>query len=139
MSKKTRSFRVDREGASGIEFALVTPVFLLILMGVVDFGALFYAQNSAQNAARHVARQIAVNRLDIDSAEKAIEGDLAHWVAGDSALAIKETNPGSPSTNEITVSITFPAAAGTLTGFFGSLLSDRHVTGFATMQQEKPL
>lgn len=47
--------RADR-GASAVEFALVLPLFLLVIAGVVDFGRAFFTQVILTNAAREGAR-----------------------------------------------------------------------------------
>jgi hypothetical protein len=48
-------------GQSLVEFALVIPVFLLILMGVVDFGMAVYKFNGVSQAAREIARVTSVH------------------------------------------------------------------------------
>ncbi len=48
-------------GQSLVEFALVIPVFLLILMGVVDFGMAIYKFNGVSQAAREIARVTSVH------------------------------------------------------------------------------
>lgn len=47
--------RTDR-GAVAIEFALLLPVMLLILGGIIDFGRAFFTQITVTNAAREGAR-----------------------------------------------------------------------------------
>ena len=44
-------------GQSLVEFALILPVFLLIVFGIVDFGLAFDASIGISNAAREGARQ----------------------------------------------------------------------------------
>lgn len=43
-------------GQSMVEFALVVPVFLLILCGIMDFGFILYSRMNVINAAREGAR-----------------------------------------------------------------------------------
>jgi Flp pilus assembly protein TadG len=43
-------------GQSLVEFALVLPVFLLVLSGIMDFGFLLYSRMTVINAAREGAR-----------------------------------------------------------------------------------
>jgi Flp pilus assembly protein TadG len=52
--KSTRT-RQDR-GASAVEFALVLPLLLLVIAGIVDFGRAFFTQVILTNAAREGAR-----------------------------------------------------------------------------------
>ena len=49
-------FRGRHEGQSLVEFAVVLPVFLLILAGILDFGLGLYSQMTIINASREGAR-----------------------------------------------------------------------------------
>jgi Flp pilus assembly protein TadG len=56
---------INRHGAGGqslVEMALVTPLFLLLILGVVDFGRAIYAYNAISNAAREGGRTAIVNQ-----------------------------------------------------------------------------
>jgi len=44
------------QGASIAEFALVVPLFLLLLFGLMDFARLFYVELTLQNAVRQAGR-----------------------------------------------------------------------------------
>jgi TadE-like protein len=46
----------DETGAELIEFALVLPLLLLVLLGIIDFGFLFQRYEVVTNAAREGAR-----------------------------------------------------------------------------------
>ncbi len=50
------SARPAERGQSLVEFALVVPVFLLLLSGMIDFGSGLYANQTIINAAREGAR-----------------------------------------------------------------------------------
>jgi Flp pilus assembly protein TadG len=56
----SRNGRARRRGQSLVEFALVLPIFLLLIMGVVDAGRLVYMNSTLSNAAREGARTGAV-------------------------------------------------------------------------------
>ncbi len=47
-------------GLAAVEFALVLPVLLLVLFGIINFGALMYDQAVVTNAAREGARWAAM-------------------------------------------------------------------------------
>lgn len=56
MRKIRRTFqRWRRRGQTLVEFALVLPLLLLTVLGVIEFGRLFYGVNTLQNAARYTA------------------------------------------------------------------------------------
>ena len=43
-----------------VEFALVIPVFLLVLCGILDFGFMLFSRMTVINAAREAARAAAI-------------------------------------------------------------------------------
>ena len=49
-----------REGAAAIEFALLAPVLVLILMGIVEYGWLLYRRSEATRAVREGIRYAVV-------------------------------------------------------------------------------
>lgn len=82
----------DRSGQSLVEFALVLPIFLILILGLFDFGRAIYTANAINNAAR-IATRVAI----VDQNE-----DLIQQTAADEA-------PGSglqPSNVLITYSCT---------------------------------
>ncbi|WP_241668128.1 TadE/TadG family type IV pilus assembly protein [Pedococcus bigeumensis] len=48
-------------GAAAVEFALILPMLLMLIGGVIDFGNLYYNQLILSNAARDGVRLIASN------------------------------------------------------------------------------
>jgi Flp pilus assembly protein TadG len=56
---KRRSALRER-GAAAVELAIVLPLLLLVIGGIVDFGRAFYTQIVISNAAREGARMMAV-------------------------------------------------------------------------------
>jgi len=58
-----RSRRATPErGQSLVEFALILPIFLLVLFGIIDLGRGVYAYNTIQNAAREAVRVAIVDQ-----------------------------------------------------------------------------
>lgn len=51
----------DRTGAAAVEFALVVPAFLLLLIGIMEFGRLMWTQNALHYAVEEAARCSAVD------------------------------------------------------------------------------
>ena len=59
MKLKTRTSRSER-GAVAVEFALVAPILLALVMGIVEFSNVYNAQVSVTQAAREGARTMAI-------------------------------------------------------------------------------
>lgn len=57
-----RISRTRSRGQTLAEFALVLPVLLLVMMGIVDFGRAVWAYNTLSNAAREGARVAIVDQ-----------------------------------------------------------------------------
>jgi Flp pilus assembly protein TadG len=60
--------RADR-GAAAVEMAIVIPVLLMILFGIIDFGRMYNAQVTLTDAAREGARAAAAG----DSADNRVQ------------------------------------------------------------------
>ena len=64
----------DRGGASAAEFALVLPLLILFLLGIIDVGRLMWTSNQAEKATQVGVRAAVVTNaipadLDVDFAE----------------------------------------------------------------------
>ena len=57
-----RRYRKREEGQAVVEFILVLPVLLLIVLGIIQFGSLFKDYIALTDAVRVGARQAAVSR-----------------------------------------------------------------------------
>lgn len=100
-----------QRGAAAVEFALVVPILLVLVMGTIEFGYLLFLQGSAAGAAREGAREMAIHRVQADAVTAALDA----FPAGAATASVPATcDPGSSV--EVTVTYTYSA----LTGFFGS-------------------
>src|SRR5450432_309422 len=59
-----RSARSRRRGQTLAEFALTTPILLMLLFGIIEFGRIFQAWVTLQNAARAAARYSVTGNYD---------------------------------------------------------------------------
>jgi Flp pilus assembly protein TadG len=87
MSKHARG----ASGQSLVEFALIFPVLVLMLFGIVDFGRAIYAYNTIGNAARDGIRVAVVNQnaagTGCDPGNAATGPDTTKISAHDCAIA----------------------------------------------------
>ncbi len=58
--------RHQRRGAATVEMAVVTPILMTMLFGIVEFGWSFMLQESATNATREAARMAVLQGADRD-------------------------------------------------------------------------
>ena len=72
-----RRIRATETGQSLVEFAMVLPLFLVLLFGLVDFGRAFYSWIVITNGAREGARAGAV-QMDWPTMKTAIYGSMCN-------------------------------------------------------------
>jgi Flp pilus assembly protein TadG len=56
LRRARRLFCRDQQGSYAVEFAIILPVFLLLVFGIVDFGHAWYMRHVMVNASREGAR-----------------------------------------------------------------------------------
>lgn len=94
----TKGSRKLQRGAAALEFAIVLPVLVLLLLGIIDFGIVMGAQTQISNAAREGARAGALTG-SYSQAEKAAKNAIAGM-------------PGAAdSSTTVTITCTTPAGA----------------------------
>jgi len=94
LKRITRRTGKKESGQSLVEFALVLPIFLLILFAIVDFGMAFHAWITVTNSAREGARVGAVrsSAADIEQRVRDTTGTLDQ----DDLLVIVTNAEGDP-------------------------------------------
>ena len=110
MKKRLFSKKNKREdGQAMVEFALILPIFILILCGIIDFGWLFYNQLSLNNACREGARYAVVNTGDTADTQAIInhiENTTTTVFANDGVdIYVSYTAPNDPTSGDITVTM----------------------------------
>lgn len=102
---KQRLFGQHDGGAAAVEFALMLPLLLLLVFGIIDFGRALSAQVTITQAAREGARLTALNQPNVTSRTRA----AATGLSGVGVTVVSACPPGSgPTANaDVTVSYTF--------------------------------
>jgi Flp pilus assembly protein TadG len=65
--RRIHAFSCNHRGQSTVEFALLVPVFLLLLFGITDFGRVMYQQMLVTEAAREGARAVGISGVGSDA------------------------------------------------------------------------
>ena len=113
-----RRRRRDESGAVAVEFALLVPLLLLIVLGTIQYGSYFYSSQAGSDIARDAARRAAVGDPVSCADFKATVQDGIDAVAGHSATTyIKRTYVRRPAGrtgdllpgDEVTVKFQFQA------------------------------
>ncbi|NKX56724.1 pilus assembly protein [Arthrobacter sp. E918] len=108
--------RESERGAVAVEFALILPILVALLLGIMEFGRAYHTQITLTSAAREGARTMAVlnEAPAARQAARAAAVGLAPGVAdGQIAISPPACTPGGT----VSVVITYDLAS--MTGFFG--------------------
>lgn len=116
--------RPRERGAAAVEFALVLPVLLLLVLGLLEFARIYNVQISLSNAAREGARVMAIE----NSVATARAAAVAAAPSVDPAISTAQVavTPSSCSGGG-TVSVTIEYQVTLMTGWFGASLPLRAV------------
>ena len=109
------------KGQSIVEFAIILPFLIFLLLGITQFGLAFHNYLAITDAARVGARAAAVNRTTnpCSAARTAIQNTVspAQWSVVSSRITCSPATPGA-SGSSYTISISYPFTIG-LPGMFG--------------------
>lgn len=129
--------RADRSGSVAAEFALIVPLLTTLLLGIIEFGTVFFCYSAMQFAANGAARQMAVNVADQATAITAARDVLPGWVRDDVAITVDQSDPGDPNRNVIRVRMVADAQAMAVTGMLTRMVPWT-LTADVSIKQELP-
>ena len=105
----------NSKGQSLVEFALVVPILIIIVLGIVEFGNLWFTMNTMSGAAREGVRIAAVTAPDVDQVEIVVQNYLD--AANIGAATITVAGPNAVDEVVVTVQMMYdPIFLGLLPG-----------------------
>ena len=144
----TTGHRRPRNGEAGvelIEFALVFPLLLMVVLGIVDFGFLFQRWEALTNATREGARVAVMPGYATVDVEDRITNYLAAGgvptAAGNPAVSVTQTTiaQGAATWPATTVALSYDHEyifVNGIVGWFGGSLGTTTLQTSATMRNE---
>jgi len=109
----------DIGGGVAIEFAILTPVVLMILFAIIQYGNILYVRQMMTQAAEEAARSYAYDSTTAVNAAAIANNRLSSTGL---TYAITVTEPDASETN-VRVMITTPMNAAALVNVLGSVIS----------------
>ena len=104
--------RLNERGASAVEFALLLPVLMLILFGIIEFGMVMYSREVLTNASREGARAGIVQQTPKPNAGD-IQNVVTNYLSGTGITMANVTLPigvvgaGGVFPNNLTVTVQY--------------------------------
>jgi Flp pilus assembly protein TadG len=131
-------FRKQRRGAAAVEFAVVAPVFFLLVFGMIEYGRMVMVQQIVTNAAREGTRTAVLDGATTSSTQTAAINAMA---AGNITIAASNVtvSPNPPSLAEygddvtVTVSVPFSQVSWLPSPMY---LGSKTMTASTTMRRE---
>ena len=109
LHKLCRSCRKDRRGAAAVEFALVAPVFFLLVFGMIEYGRMVMVQQILTNASREGARKAVIDGMSSGDVETAVETYLSDVSITGATVTVTTTAPVAPDyADSMTVNVEIP-------------------------------
>ncbi len=108
--------RASERGAVAVEFALLAPVLISLLLGIMEFGRAYNVQVSLSNAGREGARVMAISN-DQTAAKTAAENAAVSLSPGLTDANFTFSSPSCTTGSQMTVTINY--TLNTLTGIAG--------------------
>jgi Flp pilus assembly protein TadG len=102
--------RKYRRGAAVVEFAVVAPVFFLLVFGMIEYGRLVMAQQILTNASREGARLAVLDGTTTASVTSTVNTYLRNSTIDGATVTVNPDPPTSAGYGEpvtVTVSINF--------------------------------
>ncbi|MBB1017230.1 pilus assembly protein [Dietzia sp. DQ11-71] len=119
-------------GAAAVEFALVLPILLLLVIGILEFGRAYHVQTTLSNAARDGARVMALQDSATAAEVRTIESAVGLDVTVDMITVTPDTGCAAPGTTTDLASVTIEYPFGLLSGLLP--IEDLTLTGKGTMR-----
>jgi hypothetical protein len=136
----TRRSNHSERGASLVEFAMVLPLLLVLVFGIMEAGWLFAQLTETRNAAREGARLAVVDfgtasQVALETCDRAVLSSDGAVVTIESSGDV--TDPiGDPSAS---VRVTIANTYDSLTGFLDPVFQGASLDADVTMRIERPL
>ena len=109
LERLCRLCRRERRGAAVVEFAVVAPLFFLLVFGMIEYGRMVMAQQVITNASREGARLAVLDGATNASVTSQVNSYLTNSSVSGASVTI---NPVEPSTAgygaSVTVTVSIP-------------------------------
>lgn len=119
MARRLPGIRARDRGAAVVEFALLLPLLLLLLFGIIDFGRALNAQITITQAAREGARLVALNQPNVVSRTQAAAVGLSGVSVSVVTSCPPNAGPGVNADVQVSYPFTFVTPIGAIASFFG--------------------
>ena len=106
---KTQNQKIGQNGAAAVELALVLPMLVLLVFGIIEFGLMFYNKQILTNASREAAR-VAITGVTVSEVKQIVldycNGKLLN-LEGSINLSEVDIDVPPPDGSDLSVAVSF--------------------------------
>lgn len=133
-----RRVTTRRRGAAVVEMAVVTPLLLALMFGIMEFGWVFMVTENLTNSAREVARVAVLQGSTTADVQQRLVDSIGPTglTLSDVSFTVDPPMGTTPTNGVVTVSIRVPYARVSLVGNYLGLNISRTLGASCSMRKE---
>ncbi len=102
----------DESGVAAVEFAVIAPVVVTLLAGILQFGFVLFIESHMAGVARDTARRYSVGAADQSEAAQYAQDTLLNW-------GVTYTVTVTPNVNDVIVLVSLPRSSVAIVDMLG--------------------
>jgi Flp pilus assembly protein TadG len=104
-----RNLSQNRRGAAVVEFAVVAPVFFILVFGLIEYGRAVMVEQILTNAAREGARSAILTSATTNGVKSVVNTYLSSASISGATVTVSPNPPSSASSgSNVTVTVSIP-------------------------------
>jgi Flp pilus assembly protein TadG len=110
LQRSCRLFRRNRRAAAAVEFAIVAPIFLLMVFGMIEYGRMVMVYQILTNASREGARAAVLDGATTSSVTTSVNTYLSNAMLNGATVTVAPNPPSNAEYGDpvsVTVSVPF--------------------------------
>ena len=135
----------NQEGAAAVEFAIILPLFIVLVFGIIEFSLAFYDKAMITNASREGARRgivyttdpdATVSNAEIESVVTAYLSDNLITFGPDTDVDVAIAREGFAPGDDLSVTVTYSYGYLLLPAFIDAISGPINLTARTVMRME---
>jgi Flp pilus assembly protein TadG len=134
--KRGAKLRNKRKGAAAVEFAIVAPVFVLLVFGMIEYGRMVMVHQVITNATREGARRAVLVGVTAADVTTTVNTYLTNGTVSGATVTLSPANPSTAVSGtpvSVTVSVPYTSVSWLPSPFF---LGGATMSATSTMRRE---
>ncbi len=104
-------YRKREDGAAAVEFALISPVLILMIGAIFEGGMVMHSWGNMEHFARQAARAVSIGESTHDQAKTYVKTNMVgSFGAPDVGVDISETTGSNALDNQVIIQVTLPVS-----------------------------